>query len=503
METGTLKRIPLKDLTPCPLNPRKTFDTAALDELTASVKVHGVIQPLLVRSQGKGKGWEIVAGERRYKAAQAAELAEVPVVVRKLTDEDVLALAIVENEQREDVPLFEKAAGYQALLDTHGWTVEQVAAKIGKSTSAVRALLKLQRLPQKSRDALAKGELTVAVAGLIAGRPTEAMRAELEEWVFEDNYGPPPTFAEAKAHVTQTMTRELKQAPFDTKDKALKPDAGCCRKCPKRAGNMPDADPGTRADICTDPGCYAAKVLAHGLQEAEKGRKKGYTVLSEAECQRLYPHGPWLASNSPYYQMGEGCYQVPGKQGHTWEKLIGKHVAPADVAVAVDPKGKVHKLIAKDRARELLAKHYPQATNTPSHLEPWSAEDLAAETARKKELTKKVRGQVRELGGRLPMADPALCVPEPFAEVLDRLIAHLLTTGWASVRDELTRLYETAGKTARDKADLLADSAGTWPAAEKLKLLAEWLAFYCLHGFDEQAKKGVGTWFGGAKGGAK
>jgi ParB family chromosome partitioning protein len=159
--SGSVVRLPLAAIRPNPHQPRRRFAQEALEELAASIREKGLLQPLLVRP--KGEGFELVAGERRFRAAQMAGLSEVPAVVRDLTDQEALELALVENLQREDLSPVEEARGYQALL-AMGLTQEEVAKRVGKARSTVANALRLLQLPEEVLEALERGEITAGHA---------------------------------------------------------------------------------------------------------------------------------------------------------------------------------------------------------------------------------------------------------------------------------------------------------------------------------------------------
>jgi ParB family chromosome partitioning protein len=152
-------------LRPNPRNPRKAFTAADLDDLTASIREKGVVQPILVRPvSGSEDSFEIVAGERRWRAAQRAGLHDVPVVVRELSDKEALEVAIVENVQRQDLNALEEAVGYQQLIDEYGYSQVQLADVIGKSRPHIANTLRLLKLPEQVQDYLREGKLTAGHA---------------------------------------------------------------------------------------------------------------------------------------------------------------------------------------------------------------------------------------------------------------------------------------------------------------------------------------------------
>lgn len=157
--------VPIEDIAPNPDQPRRAFAQDRLDELASSIREKGVIQPLIVRPTPEGRAkYQIVAGERRWRAAQLAQLHEVPVIVRELDDTEVLELAIVENIQRADLNAVEEAAGYRQLMDRFGHTQEKLAEALGKSRSHIANLLRLLALPDSVQSLVVEGKLSAGHA---------------------------------------------------------------------------------------------------------------------------------------------------------------------------------------------------------------------------------------------------------------------------------------------------------------------------------------------------
>jgi len=153
----------LSEIEPNKNQPRKEFEQAALEELADSIREHGVIQPLLVRRLDAG-GYQLVAGERRWRAARMAGLDVVPVVIRDLSDTEVMEVALIENLQREDLNIMEEAAGYHALMEEYDMTQDQVASRVGKSRSAVANALRLLNLPDEVAAMVREGKLSAGHA---------------------------------------------------------------------------------------------------------------------------------------------------------------------------------------------------------------------------------------------------------------------------------------------------------------------------------------------------
>lgn len=176
-EMLTENELPINEIIPNRDQPRKTFDEAALEELAESIKQHGVLQPLLVRPIPSG-GYQLVAGERRWRACRMAGLNKVPVVIKELTDTETMEIAIIENLQREDLNPIEEAEGLQALIDKCGYTQEEVAASVGKSRPAIANSLRLLRLPQEVRDMTKNGEISAGHARALLAFDNDAMMLE-------------------------------------------------------------------------------------------------------------------------------------------------------------------------------------------------------------------------------------------------------------------------------------------------------------------------------------
>jgi len=179
------KTLRLTEISPNRDQPRTDFDDEALSKLSESIKQHGVLQPLLVRPLETG-GYQIIAGERRWRAARMAGLDEVPVVIKELDDKGAMELALVENLQRENLNPVEEALGYKELMDKYNYTQEQVAQVVNKSRPAVANSLRLLSLDEKTLAMVREGEISVGHAKVLAGIENEELRAELALQVKRD-----------------------------------------------------------------------------------------------------------------------------------------------------------------------------------------------------------------------------------------------------------------------------------------------------------------------------
>lgn len=180
-----IETLPLREIEPDPGQPRKTFDDETLAELSASIAEHGLLQPIAVRPKPSG-GYLIVAGERRWRASRMAGLTEVPVIVKDVTDEQAMELALVENLQREDLDPVEEAAGIRELMTRCDLTQEQAARKLGKSRSALANSLRLLSLPETVLELLKSGFVTIGHAKVVLGLPTPELQEEAAQMIADN-----------------------------------------------------------------------------------------------------------------------------------------------------------------------------------------------------------------------------------------------------------------------------------------------------------------------------
>ena len=171
-------KLNINDIEPNRDQPRKHFDEAALSELADSIALHGVIQPLLVRPISDG-GYQLIAGERRWRASRLAGLTEVPVVIREMTDSEAMELALIENLQREDLNPIEEAEGYKLLMDTYSLTQSEAAERVGKSRPAVANAMRLLSLPKEVLDLIKEGRISSGHGRTLLGLNDNSMMLKL------------------------------------------------------------------------------------------------------------------------------------------------------------------------------------------------------------------------------------------------------------------------------------------------------------------------------------
>lgn len=217
-DTSALRQIAIEDIVPNPDQPRRSFDDGALQELARSISEKGVLQPLVVRAPTSGsQSYQIVAGERRWRAAQLAQLSSIPVLVKELSDQEVLEIAIVENIQREELNAIEEAAGYKQLIERFGHTQERVAEALGKSRSHIANLLRLLTLPENVQGMVVSGKLSagharalitaedpIGLAEQVVGkglsvRETERLAKQISKGINPEVYTNPQKDADTRA----------------------------------------------------------------------------------------------------------------------------------------------------------------------------------------------------------------------------------------------------------------------------------------------------------------
>jgi len=214
--------VPVERLSPNPDQPRRQFVEEDLADLTESIREKGIIQPLIVRENPRdSKGYEIVAGERRWRAAQRAKLHQVPVIIRKLNDTEVLEIAIIENIQRADLNAVEEAMGYRQLMDRFGHTQEKMASALGKSRSHIANLLRLLNLPADVLEHLQHGDLSMGHARALI---TSEKPSQLAKRVIADDLSVRETEKLAKGPIAKPARAQKIKTEKDSDTRALEGD---------------------------------------------------------------------------------------------------------------------------------------------------------------------------------------------------------------------------------------------------------------------------------------
>jgi ParB/RepB/Spo0J family partition protein len=382
---------------------RKRFNEAALRELAASIKADGVAQPILIRpvtpTEAQPEPFEIVAGERRYRASKIAGLTTIPTMVRPLSDLQAAKIRILENLQREDPHAMEEATGYEQLMLTHGYNADQLAEEIKKSKAYVYGRLKLCALTTEVREQFLNDKISPSTALIIARIAVPALQLQAyKEIVREDNPNwHPMSYREAVAHIQGRYMLDLTTAPFQLNDIKLLAAAGSCTACPKRTGNQPEVFVDVSADVCTDPDCFAEKRGAVTARLIVQANKKGIPVLETSDAVSEF--------------VGEEKFVVADQYaGHCLERIVDSqnyyaplHKVLADLSIGGAVKAykksgdklvPIYEVTALQSALEkagvcesIAARDERQANPTPTMKEA-SAKQVAAAKAQQ-ELTQK------------------------------------------------------------------------------------------------------------------
>lgn len=261
------KTLSLESIYASHTNPRKRFNQDDLQDLAASIREHGVMQPIIVRpSKDDADLFEIVAGERRWRASKIADKTDIPCSIQDLDDIETLRIQVIENMQRKDLDPLEEAYGLQQLITATGangqkpWTPEELAVKIGKSRSYVYASLNLCKLTDFVKDQLQDNKIGRETALLLSRIPGEALQNDAARSIISREM----SFRLTKDFIKRDYTFDLTLAKWDKFDETVLPDVPSCAKCPKRTGNYPELYPDIESpDVCTDNECFRNKKAAH------------------------------------------------------------------------------------------------------------------------------------------------------------------------------------------------------------------------------------------------
>lgn len=327
------------DVIPSKTNPRKRFDQEALQELAGSLRKHGILQPILCREHPTEAGkLELIAGERRWRAAGIAKLTQIPVRIIAVDDLEMLELQVIENLQRQDLHPIEEAESYEALLaankDNADYGVNEMAVRLKKSRAYIYARLKLCDLQPEARTAFYEDKLTASVALLVARIPVrelqlkalhEVTTGETEEY-YSDQDGP-MSARRAAEHIQENYMLELKRAVFPIAQADLVAAAGPCTSCIKRTGAQPELYSDVEnADVCTDPTCFDQKKKTHIAKLAEAAEQTGQKVIRGEMAEKVFPHEH--SSPRGYIKPESTPWQHITK-GKTYAEILGDDMPPA------------------------------------------------------------------------------------------------------------------------------------------------------------------------------
>ena len=470
------RNAPILSLTESPANPRRSFDEGSLNELADSIRSQGLLSPLLVRL--KGHSYEIVAGARRYRAAQLAGLDSVPVRIVELTDAQALETSIVENLQRRDVHPIDEASGYVALLRLD-YSVEQIAAKCGKNPAYITARAKLADLAPAVTEAFATDEIGVGHALLLAKLQPEQQEQALAACYQEANYtngNKPRRILLPVRHLQQWIEHnillELAAAPFSKEDTQLVPEAGSCVDCPKQTSQnklLFSEWAGQRGRQCTDPACYQRKIDAH-VKQAVAAKPK---LVQISTAYGKHAEGSPVIPRNKYVEIRQD--KPKSKNERDWpEYKTCKYAAEAIVTEGTE-KGETKRVCTNPECPV----HHPKKQQQQSHAD--ATLKAEHEKRRKEEAIANAAGLrvLSAIGAAVPvrlMKRDLLFIAERLANLLDEnrlaILAKQHGIKKAAVGDSIGKLFQaflrraeesTLGRAVVQSVVLLTASRGNAP----------------------------------------
>jgi ParB/RepB/Spo0J family partition protein len=342
-----------------------------LTDLVNSIKVHGLIEPIVVReiaTTAEGHRYELVAGERRWRAMDKLAHSGIEAVIRKLSDEEALEVRVIENTQRENLHPLDEAHDFGELID-RGQDVTAIARKTGRPPAYVAQRLKLLTLSKACKTALDDQRIALPVALLLARIPDAKLQDEALEQVAGDEWEKPKSAANAAKLIEEEYMLRLEAAPFDITDPTLVAKAGACNGCPKRTGNQAVlfADVAS-PDLCIDPKCYRSKLDALWKVRRSKGDLE---MLEGKDAEKALGYG------GGYEKLDATTWTSSGKQT-TIRKQLGKELPP--IVVAQDPHTGAHiELVRRSDADKVLAAKRRDKSRGDDEGEVGPAYDAAAE----------------------------------------------------------------------------------------------------------------------------
>jgi ParB/RepB/Spo0J family partition protein len=459
-EQSPFQYLPLHKIVPSRTNKRRIRQDK-LQELADNIKANGVMQPILVRPIGKDgrpmlnedpdlspDHYEIVAGERRFRASQLAEQPSIPAMVRELHDLDALQLQVFENLHRDDLHPMEEAEAFEQLhkksQDLIGLSVDELALKVHKSRSYIYASLKLLELCTYARDAFFDGKIGKETAVLVARIPGEKLQTQAVKEIVEREY----SFRAIKQFIRTRFTLDLDNVRWDLHSTTLLPDAASCFSCPKRSGNYPELCEDIESpDVCTDPDCFGNKKAAYAQHLIDTAPK----VIHGEQAKEIAPYGAHSFIDKGFCTGARPVY-VSGLAG-SYSELLGEDMPEPtmlidhnqEVVEVYEETALKQKLQEKIDAGELIVKPAEPQEKSEWEIKTERRESLkAAETADRKLLFLALHDKLKS------MSEHQL----PMVQVLQLLIERVS----GRLREsQLDIVLEAYGRSDQDYSDFLTD----------------------------------------------
>jgi ParB/RepB/Spo0J family partition protein len=368
---STIQQIPLKELKGSPTNPRKTFDPAKLKDLADSMKAGGQLQAALVRPWPKAgfKGYEVIAGERRLRAAAMAGLEVLRCEVKELDDRTVAEIQLVENVQRDDLQPMEEAEAYGRLIQDLKMKVDEIVQRTGKSRSYIMGRLGLLELSKDVRAALAADSIPLTYALELR----RVARHEDQDHLLQRALGKAKgatsidNLRELREHIEEDYLLELAHAAFDRTDAKLVPGRPACGPCTEHTAAQSDLfGDHKKKDVCLNAGCFKSKLEAHGKKLVEQAKEEKRRVLMGKEAEAFMVEA--RRNYGRYKDLDDGCYSYPGDSSPKYREVLKRHDPEhrVEVFIVLDDHGKVGEYVKSSDVDKILPKRPGQKGPSPA-----------------------------------------------------------------------------------------------------------------------------------------
>lgn len=447
--------LPLAQIAPSRTN-RMVVEDDALHDMAATMKLYGVLQPLLLRrlpaerlqdtfehEATRRATHEIIAGERRYRAAQIAGLRAVPYIERDADNMHALLMQLIENLHRSDLTPLQEALGVQRLTLDHGLSIDGAAEALHKSRTHLFESLRLLTLCPEATTALAARTLTRSVALLVAQRPTEAIQTEYTKRVLTGGPdGGPMSYRSALDLARRSYMLKLDQAPFALDDATLCPNAGACSVCPKHTGASPELWDKNDADVCTDTACFAEKKDAHFERMKALAKQRGQQIITGRQARDIMPSENGAPRGYLLLDKSSQGSSAPMRQ------VLGQDVPAASVVLIEAPSGNLVEAVATHTASAAVkVKGERQATAKAQAEKP--AEPRREALQREYEMRWRERAAEATIDGLLRLSPADLDhMPSRAALLILKLLAEGVPT------QHLHRMFQIDGNDSRADLDL-------------------------------------------------
>ncbi|MEQ6306662.1 ParB/RepB/Spo0J family partition protein [Delftia acidovorans] len=447
--------LPITQIAPSRTN-RRVIEDDALHDMAATMKLYGVLQPLLLRrlpaerlqdtfedEATRRATHEIIAGERRYRAAQIAGLRAVPYIERDADNMHALLMQLIENLHRSDLTPLQEALGVQRLTLDHGLSIDGAAEALHKSRTHVFESLRLLTLCPEATAALAARTLTRSVALLVAQRPTEAIQTEYTKRVLTGGPdGGPMSYRSALDLARRSYMLKLDQAPFALDDATLCPDAGACSVCPKHTGASPELWDKNDADVCTDTACFAEKKDAHFERMKTQAQQRGQQIITGRQARDIMPSENGAPRGYLLLDKSSQGSSAPMRQ------VLGQDVPAASVVLIEAPSGNLVEAVPTHTASAAVKVKGDRQAAAKAQTEP-PAEPTREALQREYEIRWRERAAEATIDGllHLPPADLDH-IPSRTALLILKLLAEGVPT------QHLHHMFQIDGKDSRADLDL-------------------------------------------------